>query len=114
MKIRKSDEVEAKVVNVEGAENATVRWLVSAEDGAPTFAMRKFEVAPGGCTPHHSHAHEHEIYVLSGSGVCVTPSGEQPISTGDAIYVEPGDDHQFKNTGQQTMEFLCMVPNGSY
>ena len=31
--------------------------------------MRQFELAPGGHTPRHTHAHEHEVFVLEGAGV---------------------------------------------
>ena len=51
---------------MEGAAGCRVRWLIGEGDNAPNFAMRKFEVAPGGHTPRHFHDYEHEVYVLAG------------------------------------------------
>lgn len=111
MKVQNHREVEAKPVDMEGASGCEVRWLVGESDGAPNFAMRQFEVAPGGHTPRHSHPYEHEVYVLEGDGVVYEGDVEHPFTTGDVIFVAPGDVHQFRNTGDVPMKFLCMVPN---
>ena len=47
LKINKAENIKAAEVNIEGAENVTVRWLISGEDGAPNFAMQLFEVGKG-------------------------------------------------------------------
>lgn len=113
MKIKSSQAVEQKTVEMPGAERCQVRWLVGKSEGAPNFAMREFEVAAGGFTPRHSHPYEHEIYILEGEGVAVEGSQEHSIKSGDVIYVSPNDVHQFKNTGDSTLKFLCLVPNSS-
>ena len=113
MKVNSYREVEKKAVDMPGASGCTVRWLVSESDRAPNFAMRRFEVAPGGYTPRHSHPYEHEVYVLEGDGVVYEGDEEHAITAGDVIFVTPGDVHQFRNTGQVPMKFLCMVPNDS-
>ena len=111
MKVNSYKEVEKKAVDMPGASGCTVRWLLSESDGAPNFAMRRFEVAPGGYTPRHSHPYEHEVYVLEGDGVVYEGDEEHAITAGDVIFVTPGDVHQFRNTGQVPLKFLCMVPN---
>ena len=50
-----------------------VRWLITEDIGAINFAMRLFEMEPGGYSPLHSHPWEHEVYVLSGSGCKTNP-----------------------------------------
>ena len=90
-----------------------MRRLLGPEDGTPTFAMRQFEVAPGGHTPLHSHPYEHEIFVLEGQGVVQEGVREHPLAAGDVVFVVPGEIHQFRNTGQQPLKFLCLVPNSS-
>ena len=67
MIITHAKDVKAEDVG-EGAKGVKIRWLIGEQDGAPNFAMRHFEVAPGGHTPHHSHDWEHEVFVLSGRG----------------------------------------------
>jgi len=72
--------------------------------------MRRFEVAPGGQTPYHTHEWEHEVYVLEGDAVAVSEAGESKIGPGSVILVEPNEKHNFRNTGKDTFVFLCMIP----
>ena len=80
-------------------------------EGAPTFAMRVFEVEPGHTTPFHLHWEEHEVFVLSGQGALRSESGETPLSHGSVVFV-PGDEmHQLINKGDDVFRFICLVPN---
>ncbi len=111
MIVRSVDSVPTEPVTMDGAKDATVRWLISDKDGAPTFAMRLFEVQPGGHTPHHNHPYEHELYVLSGKGTIIGPDGgECAFKTGDVIFVQADEMHQFRNTSEGVCKFLCLIP----
>ncbi|MDY7009809.1 MAG: cupin domain-containing protein [Planctomycetota bacterium] len=110
MKIGKADAVEAKQVEMDQAEGVTMRMLIGPEDGAPTFNMRLFEVAPGGYTPLHTHSWEHEAYILAGEGTVLADGQERPISAGDCVFVDNDEEHQFRNTGGENLKFLCLVP----
>ena len=110
MKVVHYEQVKAVPVEMEGAEGCRIRRLIGKRDGAPTFDMRRFEVAPGGYTPKHSHAHEHEVFVLEGSGVVLEGDVEHPISPGTAVFVPPDEPHQFRNPGTEPLKFLCLVP----
>ena len=70
--MQQEHEVPANEVTMEGAAGCRVRWLIGEGDKAPNFAMREFEVAPGGHTPKHFHDYEHEVYVLAGKGTSST------------------------------------------
>lgn len=94
-----------------GAEGITVRWVIDKKLGAPNFAMRIFDFEPGGHTPRHSHAWEHEIFVLQGEGTALTPDGEKPIRAGDAVFVPGGDEHQFTNTSSAPLRIMCLIPH---
>ena len=113
MRIKQADSVPAEPVNVEGAEGVHIRLLIHEADGAPNFYMRRFDLAAGGCTPRHDHAWEHEVYVLAGSGVVAAADGEQRVRAGDCVFIEPGEIHQFRNTGREVLKFLCLVPRGA-
>ncbi|HZZ26671.1 MAG TPA: cupin domain-containing protein [Pirellulales bacterium] len=113
MKVNASRAVPSKSVEMPGAHACSVRWLLSESDGTPTFAMREFEVAPGGYTPRHSHDYEHEVFVLSGSGVVLEGDKQHQLSAGDVVFVQPNEVHQFRNTGTQAMRFLCLIPNSA-
>jgi quercetin dioxygenase-like cupin family protein len=106
MEIRHARDVSPRLYG-EGIEK---RVLIGPQEGAPTFVMRRFDLPEGMSSPYHSHDWEHEVYVLSGSGVAVTEAGEVPVGPEDAIFV-PGDEvHCFRNTGDSTFQFLCLVP----
>ena len=92
------------------ASKVKIRWLINEKNGAPNFAMRRFEVAPGGSTPYHTHEWEHEVYVLEGDSVAVSKDGETVIGPGSVLLVEPNEVHNFKNTGDRPLVFLCMIP----
>ncbi|MBN1163397.1 MAG: cupin domain-containing protein [Candidatus Krumholzibacteriota bacterium] len=103
--------VEAEEVTMEGAEQVTIRWLISKHDGAPNFAMRLFELGPDGHSPLHTHEWEHEVYVLEGEGELMFRGEKKPFSAGHFIFVPGGDEHSFINTGAGNLKFLCLVPN---
>ena len=91
-------------------EGVTMRMVIGSEQGAPYFNMRVFEVQPGRATPQHSHWWEHEVFVLSGLGVVKTAQGEIPIAHGSTVFVPGNDLHQFRNTGEGLLRFICVVP----
>ena len=111
MKLKHYTEIELEDVAVEGARKAKIRWLISKKDNAPNFAMRLFELEPGGFTPYHSHEWEHENFIIEGEGALVTEEGEHSFKQGDVIYVEPHLKHNYKNTGNHTLKFLCLIPH---
>lgn len=111
MKVKAYQEVESAPVDMEGAVDCTVRWLVGEADGAPNFAMRQFEVAAGGHTPKHHHPYEHEVFVLEGEGIVLEGDEEHPLKAGDVVFVAPDEIHQFRNTSDAPLKFLCLVPN---
>jgi quercetin dioxygenase-like cupin family protein len=111
MKVIHTEQIEAAPVDMEGAVNCCIRCLIGPDDAAPSFSMRQFEVAPGGHTPKHAHAYEHEVYVLEGSGVALEGEREHPLRPGSAVYVPPNQLHQFRNTGGGPLKFLCLIPH---
>lgn len=113
MQIKQSQQVPQNPVNMEGASGCQVRILVGENERAPNFVMRQFEVAPGGHTPRHFHDYEHEVYVLEGQGVVIDGDFERPLSAGDVVFVAPDDVHQFRNTGNGPLKFLCLIPNSA-
>lgn len=111
MKVIPYNYVMLEDVKADGAAETKIRWLIGQKDAAPNFAMRMFEVQPGGHTPMHTHPWEHEVFILEGEGVLATDGGEIPFKAWDVVYVDPNLNHQFKNTGTGLMRFLCMIPH---
>ena len=113
MKVNHHTDIDLKPVEMEGAANTKVRQLLGANVGTANFAMRMFEIDPGGHTPRHHHDYEHEIYVLEGEGVVLEGDMQHPLKSGDVVYVHPNDVHQFRNTGAAPMKMLCLIPNSA-
>ena len=109
MKLINYREVEA-IDAEQGARGVRVRWLITKEDGAENFAMRLFEMASEGCTPFHSHEWEHEVFVLDGKGHVIIGDEEKEFREGDVIFIPGNVRHQFKNTGDQPIRFICLIP----
>jgi quercetin dioxygenase-like cupin family protein len=109
----KVDVAEAPCSEVQeaGARGVRIQWLLASPEGAPNFALRRFVLEPGGETPFHSHPWEHEVYILAGSGVAVTPEGDVPLQADCAVLVAPSETHCFR-AGPDGLQFLCLVPLG--
>lgn len=110
MKITRLEDCKASTVDMEGAAGATRQVPVGKADGAPNFSARVFTLGPGGHTPHHSHESEHLNYVISGTGIAMEGEAARTIREGDFILVKPGELHQYRNTGDEPLVFMCVVP----
>jgi quercetin dioxygenase-like cupin family protein len=86
-------------------EGITIRWVIGKPEGAPNFALRVIEFAPGAVFTPHQHPYEHEIFVLEG------PAGEIVMKPGTAIYVPPDEVHGYRNVGDRPLRFVCVVPH---
>src|SRR3972149_5891798 len=110
MKVVRCEQIESAAVETEGAAGCGIRCLIGEADGAPSFTLRQFEVAPGGHTPKHTHGHEHEVFVLEGTGAVLEGEREHPLRPGTAVYVPPNQVHPFRNTGPGVFSLLCLIP----
>jgi quercetin dioxygenase-like cupin family protein len=95
-----------------GASKLKVRWLITKETGAKSFAMRLFEMEPGGYSPLHAHPWDHEVFILRGDGVVFDGEKATRFKAGDVVFVAPEEQHQFKNNGKKRLKFLCLIPYG--
>jgi len=104
------DIVEEKVTTY-GSTGVTVRWLITKQDGAIRYVMRRFEIQPNGQIKLHSHAEEHEIYVLSGTARVFNDKGfETTAVSGDVLFVPPHETHGYETVGENPFTFLCVIP----
>ena len=110
MKILHYEDLDPSPVTHEEVTGVTIRGLISKEDGATNFAMRLFEVEPGGNTPLHTHPWEHEVFVLDGNGAVWKEGEDVPLGPGTAVFVLSDEKHRFKNTGDRVFRFICLVP----
>lgn len=109
MKVMSYLNVPQQKPNMEGANGVTVRWLISKKDGAENFFMRRFEIE--GWTPYHTHPYEHEVFILGGEGILISDGVEYRLSPGVFCWIPPNELHQFKNTGEERLCLLCLIPS---
>jgi quercetin dioxygenase-like cupin family protein len=110
MIIKKRKEFEPIVKDDSEIKSVNYYPMLTAKDGTPTFAMRLFEIGPGGYTPKHRHDWEHEVYIVSGDGFVFKDGMDVRVEKDDFIYVEPSELHQFR-AGNIGMTMICVVPN---
>ena len=60
--------------------------------------------------PHLHQGYEECIYVLRGSGVTRSESGDIPIGPGDIVLIPPHEKHMTVNTGTEPLVLLCFFP----
>ena len=73
------------------------------------FELRYFEVAPGGWTSLERHQHPHAVVVLAGHGEVRIGRERYAVEPFDAVYVAPGDPHQFRGGETEKLGLLCVV-----
>ena len=110
MIVSHKDKLEAALVNSPEAKGADIKVLVSPKEGWEGHVMRVLSVEEGGYTPRHSHPWPHINYIISGKGSLFLDGKENEIQAGSYAYVPSGEIHQFQNTGQGKLEFICIVP----
>ena len=88
---------------------------VSGEIGSRvTCRIAEIPVHKPGDKPRGPHLHdgfEECIYVLRGSGMTVSESGEFPIAPGDIVLIPPNEKHMTRNTGSEPLVLVCFFPH---
>lgn len=95
---------------VQEIPGVTKREVITADDGAPNFCMRVFEVEPGSSTHSHSHPWEHEVFILSGRGMVVGGQKETLVAGDSVVFIPSGEHHCFVNNGNEPLRFICLIP----
>jgi quercetin dioxygenase-like cupin family protein len=109
MSVKSAASVRADVV---GAGKGTTRQVLIGPDEGPNFALRRFIIEPGGGMPSHTNTVEHEQYVLRGRARIGVGDHVVEVSADDVVFIPAGTPHWYKALGEESFEFLCVVPNG--
>ncbi len=107
MYVTSVDRVRGYDIDVEGACKVRVKYLLHKGVGAKRLQLRLFTVDVGGYTPLEKHAHEHEVFMLRGRALLRGGEQEVELKPGNVIFIPPFEEHQFKNIGDEPVEFLC-------
>lgn len=103
-------EAEKKKINHPEAREASMKALISPEEGWEGHVMRVVELKPGGHTPRHIHPWPHINFMVHGHGTLFLEGKKHAVKEGSYAYVPAGKEHQFINEGSEPFEFICIVP----
>ncbi len=112
MKIIQYTDVEPIVFESPEVKGVAGRVVIGENDGAKNFCMRVMVISPEGNTPKHSHEWEHEIFFHSGSGEVFVGGSWKSVSAGSVVFVPENEIHQFRNTGNNDLIMVCLIPAG--
>ncbi len=89
-----------------------LQWLVGKAESAPTFAIRYFEIPPGGTSTPEQHPYEHGIIVVRGQATVVLGEAhsETNLDPMDVAFIPPDEFHQFQNRGKEVFGAFCIIP----
>jgi len=105
------DEVNEEVVS--NAIGVYRRWLISPRCGSLNFAIRLFRIEKGGLSPPDSHDWEHGVVILSGRGIVTLDEEKYEVRPGMFLFIPPKTKHSFKQTGDDDLIFICVIPGNA-
>jgi len=108
--VGKVKDLEKIIVTSTKAKGASMKVLVSPNEGWEDYVMRLLEVEPGGYTPKHSHPWPHINYIVKGNGELFIDGVTHEVKTGSYAFVPGNKTHQFRNAGKEVFQFICIVP----
>lgn len=94
----------------QGASGASETWLIGKAEKAKNFAIRYYELEPGGYSREETHPYDHGVFFIRGSGQIKLGLSDQPVAQGDIVYIAPDEVHQIKNTGDDALGWICVIP----
>lgn len=101
---------DADVNEVKAGTKTTMQVLISSDE-APNFAMRRFEIQPGGGMPNHTNEVEHEQLVLSGRARVGIGDEVYEVEKDNVVFIPAGVAHWYESIGDEPFAFICSVPN---
>jgi quercetin dioxygenase-like cupin family protein len=88
---------------IPGVAHAT--WA-GEEHGLKQLSVWRQAMAPGACTPPHSHGCDEVVLCLAGEGEVHSGGRVQRFAAGSTITLPANEVHQLFNTGSETMHTL--------
>ncbi|NIM46098.1 MAG: cupin domain-containing protein [Nitrososphaeria archaeon] len=95
------------------ADGVTIRWISEKRLGGPeymhNFALRYFVIKPEGFMPKHKHPWEQEVIMTKGRVLVTSAGTKREVGPGDVVYIPADEEHEFKNVGEEPVEFYCVI-----
>ena len=90
-------------------DSATRVALFGQGDDHIGFALRYFELKPGGFTSLEQHFHAHVVIAVTGKGVLQFDDTVTHLRPHDIAYLAPRTPHQLRNESDEAFGFYCIV-----
>lgn len=98
-------------LGVQGYDNVKKQIVIGPDDGSQEIVLRHFSLQRGGASPYHSHDFPHLVKIEAGQGIVTDGDGHNhQLQAGQYVYIASDEVHQFKNTGSEEFNFICIVP----
>jgi len=92
-----------------GKAGATLTGLATSSMGVKQYEVWRSSLAPGGCTPLHTHASEEICIYLTGKGKAVI-GGEEVFFEAPCTIICPANvEHQFFNVGEESSDQILIL-----
>ena len=103
MKVKKIQDVPARVMTKPDQEGLVVRNVINRDDaGAQRMILLSSEMPPGKVHLLHRHPNAEQImYVVEGSCVALSEGEPVPLREGDAVFIAQGEWHGVRNDGER-------------
>jgi quercetin dioxygenase-like cupin family protein len=90
--------------------NELVRVLFDRDvGGTKNFAVWLTGFEPGQALPLHKHSSEELLFILAGRGTETVGDETREVEPHSAIYIPPGVEHRFVNTGDEYVMMLVVA-----
>jgi ribulose-bisphosphate carboxylase large chain len=100
-----------KYGDVPGAsKGASIRWLIGQREQTENFALRYFELEPGGHSIREQHAHDHGVIAVRGKAIIHMGDEQFELEPMDVAYIPGNEWHQLINAGEGIFGFFCIIP----
>ena len=103
-------DLQTKILTSPEVKDASIKVLVSPQEGWQGHVLRVLDVEKGGHTPKHQHPWYHVNYIIKGEGELMINGKVEKVSAGSYAYIPGNTMHQFRNVGEDTFSFICIVP----
>lgn len=92
-------------------DNSHLREILNPrkEDISIHYSLAWAQVKPGERTLNHRLTVSEIYYILKGQGKMHINNDEKRVNKDDTIYIPPNAAQFIENTGQENLEFLCIV-----
>jgi len=96
--------------STDASAGITKQVLLGMAEGTTDFMVRYFTIPPGGHSALDQHRHQHGVVITQGKGRVLLGEQWHDIGTGDAVFTDAGEIHQFEAVGALPLGFICVIP----